>query len=106
MSDYGPFSDGEILDRIGFLSVEIKKLETHKKELANELIDRGFERGNGTQFHGVYVEAYTSSRLDRERLERDHGEAFLNKYLKYSTVSAQIKVSARTDIAASRIAAE
>jgi uncharacterized protein (UPF0335 family) len=104
--DIETLTDGELIDRIGLLSVEFKKLETRKKDMVTELLDRGFESGDGTYFHGTAVEAHVQFRIDREKLERDKGEAFLRPYMKHSTVSAQVRVTARADAAAARMAAE
>lgn len=100
------YPDGEIIDRIGSLLAKIKKLETLKKDMSAELLDRRFASGDGRFFHGLVVEAYTQFRIDREKLERDKGEAFLRPYLKHSTTPAQVRVTPRADVAAAAMAAE
>lgn len=100
MPAYDKLQDGEIIDLLGQLDAQLKKIRDERTAMVEHLIERGFAGGTGRFFAGSFVASHMKTSLDRERLEADHGEEFLNPYLKYSTVRATVKVSARKDVAA------
>lgn len=104
--DIRSLSDGEIIDRMGRLGVQIKTLEQEKSDLCQELLRRGLVAGDGNFFHASKIESYVQTSFDRKRLEAEKGEAFVAPYLKFVTVKATIKVTPRADAAAKLMAAE
>ena len=89
-------SAGDLADEHGQLSAQIADLETRKRAVAGELISRGLCEAEGALFRSVTVAATMVSSLDRAGIEKEMGEAWIARFLKFSKRSAFVKTTART----------
>jgi hypothetical protein len=79
----------------GTICAQIADLETRRKSIAAELIGRGVTQADGALFHATVIPATSASTIDRKAVEKAMGEAWLNRFLKWSTRSGYVKTTAR-----------
>src|SRR5438874_11672457 len=96
ISAFHNLSAGDLADEHGQLSAQIADLETRKRAVAGELISRGLCEAEGALFRSVTVAATMVSSLDRAGIEKEMGEAWIARFLKFSKRSAFVKTTART----------
>src|SRR5262249_43074275 len=66
------------------------------RSIAGELIRRGVSEAEGALFRSLVVAETMVSTLDRQGIEKEMGEAWIARFLKFSKRSALIKTTART----------
>ena len=95
VSPFHNLSAGDLADQHGFLAVAIGKLEARRKEIAAELIGRGVGEAEGVRFRSVVIAETSIATLDRAAVEREMGEPWIARFLKWSTRSTHVKTTPR-----------
>ena len=91
----------DLADMHGRLGAEIAELEARRKAIADELIARGIRQAEGDLFESTIVGETMVANIDRKAIERDMGESWLVKYLRWSKRGASVRTALRaTDLAA------
>jgi hypothetical protein len=85
----------ELADMHGRLGAEIAELEARRKAIADEMIARGIPRVEGGLFESTVVNETMVANIDRQAIERDMGESWLAKYLKWSRRCASVRTTPR-----------
>jgi hypothetical protein len=86
---------GDLADQHGRICAQIADLDSRRKAIAAEIIGRGVTSADGALFHAIIVPATSAATIDRKAIEKAMGEAWLSRYLKWSTRSGYIKTTAR-----------
>ena len=103
ISAFHNLSAGDLADEHGQLCAQIADLETRKRAIAGEVIRRGVSEAEGALFRSIVISEAMVCTLDRPGVEREMGEAWVARFLKWSKRSAHVKTTARTG--AARLAA-
>ena len=96
ISAFHNLSVGDLADEHGQLSAQIPDLETRKRAIAGEVIRRGVSEAEGALFRSIVISEAMVCTLDRPGVEREMGEAWVARFLKWSKRSAHVKTTART----------
>ena len=100
-SQYHNIAAADLADMHGRLGAEIAELEARRRAVADELIARGIRQAEGDQFESTVVGETMVANIDRKAIERDMGESWIVKYLRWSKRGASVRtVSRATDLAA------
>ena len=83
---------GDLADQNGRLGAEIAALEARRKAVAAELVRRGADV-EGMMFRSTIVAETSVTTLDRAAIERDMGETWIAKYLKWSRHCASVRTA-------------
>jgi hypothetical protein len=98
MTATSPFHNletADLADIHGQLGAEIAALEARRKEIAAEMIRRGVQRAEGDLFESTVVCETMVASIDREAIERDMGESWLARYLKWTRRCASVRTTPR-----------
>src|SRR5438309_3277037 len=95
ISAFHNLSAGDLADEHGQLSAQIADLETRKRAIAGEVIRRGVSECEGALFRSIVISEAMVCTLDRPGIEREMGEAWIARFLKWSKRSAHVKTTAR-----------
>jgi hypothetical protein len=98
-SQFHNMNTADLADMHGRLGVEIAELEVRRKAIAEEMIARGIPHIEGDLFESTVVSEAMVANIDRQAIERDMGESWLAKYLKWSKRCTSIRTTPR-DVAA------
>ena len=79
----------------GRLGAEIAELEARRKAIADELIARGIQQAEGDLFELTIVGETMVANIDRKAIERDMGELWIVKYLRWSKRCASVRTVPR-----------
>jgi hypothetical protein len=91
----------DLADMHGRLGAEIAEIEARRKAIADELIARGIQRAEGDLFESTVVGETMVATIDRKAIERDMGESWIVKYLRWSRRCASVRTVQRaTELAA------
>jgi hypothetical protein len=91
----------DLADMHGRLGAEIAELEARRKAIADELIARGIQQAEGDLFESTIVGETMVANIDRKAIEREMGESWIVKYLRWSRRCASVRTVPRaTDLAA------
>jgi hypothetical protein len=85
----------DLADEHGRLGAEIAELEARRKAIAAELVARGVPHVEGDRFESTVVSEAMVATIDREAIERDMGEAWLARYLKWTRRCASVRTTPR-----------
>jgi hypothetical protein len=85
----------DLADMHGQLGAEIAALEARRKEIAAEMIRRGVQHIEGDLFETTIVAEAMVANIDRKAIERDMGESWLAKYLKWTKRCASVRTMSR-----------
>jgi hypothetical protein len=99
ITETSPFHNlaaADLVDIHGQLGAEIAELEARRKAIAAELLARGVPHVAGDQFESTVVSEAMVATIDREAIERDMGEAWLAKYLKWIRRCASMRTTPLT----------
>jgi len=96
ISAFHNLSAGDLADEHGQLSAQIADLETRKRAIAGEVIRRGVSEAEGALFRSIVISEAMVCTLDRPGVEREMGEAWVARFLKWSKRSAHVKTTAST----------
>src|SRR5262249_26195221 len=96
LSQFHNLSAGDLADDHGQICAQIVDLETRKRTIAGELIRRGVTEAEGALFRSLVVAETMVTTLDRHGIEKEMGEAWIARFLKFSKRSAFVKMTART----------
>ncbi|MBV9826840.1 MAG: hypothetical protein JO001_14365 [Alphaproteobacteria bacterium] len=94
-SRYHNHSLGDLADEHGTICAQIADLESRRKAIGAALISRGVTAADGALFHAIVIPATSACTIDRKAIESAMGEAWLSRYLKWSTRSGYVKTTAR-----------
>lgn len=94
-SPFHNLTASDLADEHGRLGTEIAALEARRKEIAAEMIRRGAQHAEGDQFASTVVSEAMVATIDREAIERDMGESWLAKYLKWTRRCASVRTTLR-----------
>jgi hypothetical protein len=95
---------GDLADEHGRLGAEIAEIEARRKAIAAEIIGRGVLHADGALFTAAVVAETTTATIDRKAIERDMGESWIAKYLKWGKRCASVRTTPRA-AAVARLAA-
>lgn len=95
-SQFDNLAASDLADMHGRLGAEIAALEARRKAIAAELIARGVRHAEGDMFDAAVIRETMVAAIDREAIERDMGEAWLAKYLKWSKRCASVRTTPRS----------
>lgn len=98
MSPTSPFhnlTSADLADIHGQLGAEIAELEARRKAIASELTRRGVRHVKGDLFESTVVCEAMVANIDREAIERDMGESWLARYLKWTRRCASVRTTPR-----------
>jgi hypothetical protein len=96
ITETSPFHNlavADLADIHGQLGAEIAELEARRKTIAAEMIRRGIRHIEGDLFETTVVAEAMVANLDREAIERDMGESWLAKYLKWTKRCASVRTT-------------
>ena len=99
-SQFHNIDAAELADMHGRLGAEIAELEARRKVIAAEMIARGIPRAEGGLFESTVVGETMVANIDRKAIERDMGESWLAKYLRWSKRCAAVRTTPRDEAAA------
>jgi hypothetical protein len=99
-SQFHNIDAAELADMHGRLGAEIAELEARRKAVAAEMIVRGIPRAEGGRFESKVVGETMVANIDRKAIERDMGESWLAKYLRWSKRCAAVRTTPRDEAAA------
>ena len=100
-SQFHNITAADLANMHGRLGAEIAELEARRKAIADELIARGIYQAEGDLFESTIVGETMVANIDRKATERDMGESWIVKYLRWSKRGASVRtVSRATDLAA------
>jgi hypothetical protein len=100
-SQFHNIAAADLADMHGRLGAEIAELEARRRAVGDELIARGIRQAEGDQFESTVVGETMVANIDRKAIERDMGESWIVKYLRWSKRGASVRtVSRATDLAA------
>jgi hypothetical protein len=94
-SQFHNMDTADLADMHGRLGAEIAELEARRKAIAEEMIARGVPRIEGDLFESTVVGETMVANIDRQAIERDMGESWLAKYLKWSKRCASVRTTSR-----------
>jgi hypothetical protein len=94
-SQFHNLGAADLADIHGQLSAEIATLEARRKEIAAEMIRRGVQHVEGDLFETTVVAEAMVANIDRKAIERDMGESWLAKYLKWTKRCASVRTMPR-----------
>jgi len=94
-SHFHNVTTSDLADEHGRLGAEIAVLEARRKEVAVEMIRRGVQHVEGSQFESTVISEAMVATIDREAIERDMGESWLAKYLKWTRRCASVRTTQR-----------
>jgi hypothetical protein len=83
----------DLVDMFGLIEANQAKLEEYRKAFGDELIRRGVTPVSGDLYRGCVIDATMKTTIDREKLEEEHGERFVARYLKFFMQSAFFKIT-------------
>ena len=89
-------TSADLVDIHGQLGAEIAELDARRKAIGAELVARGVQCVKGGQFESTVVSEAMVATIDREAIERDMGESWLAKYLKWTRRCASVRTTPRT----------
>ena len=95
-SPFHNLSAADLADMHGRLGAEIAGIEARRKAIAAELIARGVQHAEGDLFESTVIGETMVAHIDREAIERDMGEAWLARYLRWSRRCATVRTTPRT----------
>jgi hypothetical protein len=104
-SQFHNLGAADLADIHGQLGAEIAALEARRKEIAAEMIRRGVQHAEGDLFETTVVAEAMVANIDRQAIERDMGESWLAKYLKWTKRCASVRTTPRAEAAAAPAAA-
>jgi hypothetical protein len=93
MENLKDISTADLVDMHGALTAAGKKLEDRRSKISEELVRRKAGNCDGAAYHCTFIAATVQWKMQRDGILRDMGEAWLQKYLKPSTVKAHIKTT-------------
>jgi hypothetical protein len=99
ITETSPFHNltaADLVDMHGQLGADIAELEARRKAIAAELVTRSVQHVEGNQFASTVVSEAMVATIDREAIERDMGESWLAKYLKWTRRCASVRTMPRT----------
>lgn len=96
-SQFHNIDTADLADMHGRLGAEIAALEARRAAIAAELIARGVPRVAGGVFESTVIGETMTAHIDRKAIERDMGESWLAKYLRWSRRRASIRTTPRAE---------
>jgi hypothetical protein len=94
-SPFHNLATADLADIHGQLGAEIAELEARRKAVAVELMARGVQHVEGDLFEATVVCETMVANIDRKAIERDMGESWLTKYLKWTRRCASVRTIPR-----------
>ena len=94
-SPFHNITAADLADMHGRLGAEIAELEARRKAIADELIARGVQQAEGDLFESTIVSETMVANIDRKAIERDMGEPWLAKYIKWTRRCASVRTTPR-----------
>jgi len=91
-----PTTLSELADRVGELKAAQADINDELARLKDQLAKSGESEAEGCLFRVTLSAASCSTILDRKAIERDMGEAWIAKYLKWSKPSRAMTCAAKT----------
>ena len=91
-----PATMGELADRVGELKAAKADLDAYLERLKSLFVASGRDEAEGVLFRVVLGTESVATTVDRKAVERDMGESWIAKYLKFGKPSRSFNCYART----------